>query len=137
MIEMRKYHHSDLERIKVQAEQAAEIDKIYVAEKTAFSLWDGDKILGVFWTICPNSGRLTAQSVISADCGDKMLEIVRTLKKMIEGGAVKMGLYRIEIIVVYGFRNGERLARLLGFEYEGTLRKLINGVDYKIFARIF
>jgi RimJ/RimL family protein N-acetyltransferase len=43
---------------------------------------------------------------------------------------------RVEFVTQVGFPQAEHLARLLGFEYEGTMRKYYNGIDFKMWGKV-
>ena len=137
MIKIVPYKKEYLEKLSVQTAQKHEKEEFVVNLETAIVMIDGSRVLGIFWFNDMGFGRLCAYSAIDAGCGNKLLAVVRKLKKLIEDGMKKTGNTRIEMMVKSDFKNGKKMAKLLGFEYEGTMCKVYKGIDYDMYARIF
>lgn len=133
---IRKFKPDDILKIKLQKEQEHEFNINAEFPETTFTIETGKKILGVFGVVEIYAGRGEIFSFISADAGKSMIKIVRSLQKIISQAFVKTGFERLEMSVLEGFDNGDRLAGLLGFEYEGLMRKYYKGKNYKLYARI-
>lgn len=133
---IRKFEKPDLKRIVIQREQEGEFVPEAIPE-SAETFIAGGIIVAVIWYVEITPKRFALFSVINAKAGRKMFAFVKALKLIIENRRRELAAERIEMTVLDGFKSGERLARLLGFEYEGTMRKVFNGKDYQLFARIF
>nr|DAV98632.1 MAG TPA: Protein of unknown function (DUF2833) [Caudoviricetes sp.] len=133
---IRKFEKRDLEQITVQEEQEAEAAK-FAIPSTAETFETGGVAVAVFWYQEITPGRFALFSVINATAGRKMFSFVKAMRRLIEQRSRELSAERLEMTVLDGFGAGRRLAGLLGFEYEGTMRKVFNGKDYQLFARIF
>ncbi len=133
---IRKFEKPDLERIVIQREQEGEFVPEAIPDG-AETFETGGVMVAVFWYVEITPKRFALFSVINAGAGRKMLPFVKAMRRLIEHRSRELSAERLEMTVLNGFKAGERLARLLGFEYEGTMRKVFNGKDYQLFARIF
>lgn len=97
-----------------------------------FSLFENDALQAVIGFIRIGPQRCVAVSLLSFRCGKHMLSIVRKMQQCYE----LFKTQRVEMYVKTDFAQAHRLAKLLGFTREGTLRKLQNGKDYDIYAKI-
>ena len=133
---IKKFEKTDLERIVIQSEQEGEFVPEAIPDG-AETFVAGGVMVAVFWYVEITPKRFALFSVINAGAGRKMLPFVKAMRRLIEHRSRELSAERLEMTVLNGFTAGERLARLLGFEYEGTMRKVFNGKDYQLFARIF
>lgn len=133
---IRKFETSDFAKLILQKEQEGEAD-VDLSKHSAFSFFVHEKLVAVCWYIKIYEGRYEVFAYISADIGRNMLLFVRELKHFIEQKAIEFQAVRIELTVREGFVPGDRLAVLLGFEYEGTMKKIYKGLNYKLYARLF
>lgn len=133
---IRKFEKTDLERIVIQREQEGEFVPEAIPDSAETFETDG-VIVAIVWYVEITPKRFALFSVINAGAGRKMLPFVKAMRRLIEQRSRELSAERLEMTVLNGFKAGERLARLLGFEYEGTMRKVFNGKDYQLFARIF
>lgn len=133
---IRKFEKPDLKRIAIQREQEGEFVPEAIPDG-AETFETGGVMVAVFWYVEITPKRFALFSVINAGAGRKMLPFVKAMRRLIEHRSRELSAERLEMTVLNGFTAGERLARLLGFEYEGTMRKVFNGKDYQLFARIF
>lgn len=133
---IRKFEKPDLKRIAIQREQEGEFVPEAIPD-SAETFDTGGVMVAVFWYVEITPKRFALFSVINAGAGRKMLPFVKAMRRLIEHRSRELSAERLEMTVLNGFKAGERLARLLGFEYEGTMRKVFNGNDYQLFARIF
>jgi RimJ/RimL family protein N-acetyltransferase len=58
------------------------------------------------------------------------------MKKLIDDWLCCKDVERVEMITQTDFVQANRLAELLGFKKEGTLKKYYNGIDFNIWGRI-
>lgn len=72
-------------------------------------------------------------SLISEEAGPHMRALVRAAE-----GYLRVAPWRrIEAAVASDFRQGQRLIRLLGFEFEGRMRAFSpDGADHDLYARV-
>ena len=68
------------------------------------------------------------------DCGYKAVSIFKTLKPIIDDLA-KNNL-RLECVTQKDFEPANRLAKMLGFSYEGTMKKYYNGIDFNKYSSL-
>lgn len=133
---IRKFEKPDLKRIVIQREQEGEFVPEAIPD-SAETFVAGGVMVAVFWYVEITPKRFALFSVINAGAGRKMLPFVKAMRRLIEQRSRELSAVRLEMTVLDGFGAGRRLAGLLGFEYEGTMRKVFNGKDYQLFARIF
>lgn len=133
---IRKFEKTDLERIVIQREQEGEFVPEAIPD-SAETFETGGVIVAIVWYVEITPKRFALFSVINAGAGRKMFSFVKAMRRLIEQKSRELSAERLEMTVLDGFGAGRRLAGLLGFEYEGTMRKVFNGKDYQLFARIF
>lgn len=134
---IKKFAQVDWNKMRLQPEQCGEELVDLTVEANAYSVWAGDDLLAFVWWRQIWNGRFEVYSYINQTAGKHMISLVRQLRRFIEQKAAEAKAVRVEITVLAGFAPGERLAEMLGFDYEGTMRKVYRGADYKLFARIF
>jgi hypothetical protein len=79
------------------------------------------------------SDRAYAWMLIGEDAGPHFFTIVRAVAGFLAAAPWR----RIEAAVACDFRNGHRLIRMLGFEFEGRMRAYSpDGADHDLYARI-
>ncbi len=133
---IRRFKRDDLEKIKLQEEQRHEFNAEVQFPETIFTFEEDGEVLGIFGVVEVYTGRGELFSFISADAGKSMVKIVRSLQRIISQSFVKTKFERLELSVLEGFVNGDRLAGLLGFDYEGLMKKYYKGRNYKLYARV-
>ena len=133
---VRKFSKDDLLKINVQDIQKDELNFSAVFPETSFVLEADGEILGIFGVVDLYKGRGAVFAFVSRDAGKHMTAVVRFLHRVIESGMSKSGYERLETSVVEGFPAGDRLVRMLGFDYDGLMRKYFKGKNYNLFARV-
>lgn len=78
------------------------------------------------------TGRSQVWSLISADAGPHFVAVVRGMRRFLAMHDAR----RIEAVVDTNFAAGHRLARMLGFVREGTMRAYDQGRDCDLYARV-
>lgn len=131
----RKFETEDLQKITLQTEQKMEFDTINVADN-ALTFEHNGLVRAVVWYALIDDKRAAVFALISADIGLGLVGLVRQLKVMIEEQSKILNLNRVEMCTLKGFAQADRLAKMLGFEYEGCMRKVFKGLDYNIYARV-
>jgi RimJ/RimL family protein N-acetyltransferase len=77
--------------------------------------------------------RAEAWSLIAGSAGRSFVGIVRAMRQKLENHPAR----RIEITVDSDFEQGHRMACVLGFEFEGTMRGYLpSGRDCDLYARV-
>lgn len=122
-----------LKALRLQARQQDELDIQDGAPENAtlFTLFDGAEPMAVIGFVQVCARRRMAVALLSEAAGKDMLPIVRAMKRLLKIYAVD----RVEMTVKTDFLAAHRLARMLGFSREGTMKKFANGQDYDLYAR--
>ena len=131
----RYYQNGDLEKIKLQPEQDLERSpewEKFKSEKTLV-FCDKEKVLTLIYP-WEDEGKITLIALVGADCGYKSCHIVRTMKSWIKEQLQRPEISRIDLTTQSSFEQANRLAKLLGFTYEGTLHKYFKGIDFNIWG---
>lgn len=136
-MKIRRFEKKDLQGFELQNEQKEEFSPDLLCGDHLFTLEADGVVVCIFGYCQIYKGRIAAFSFISRKTGKIMPGLVKKLKMIIEKGMAATGNERIEISVLENFAAGSRMARLLGFEYEGLMLKYYKGKNYKLFARIF
>lgn len=131
---------SDLHRIALQPAQqqfAAQLDNGYAkALMDAGPAWSAvqeDKVLVCAGLVPLWEGRSQIWSLIAADAGPYFIRLVRGMRTFLDLQDVR----RIEAAVATEFPQGHRLARMLGFVREGTMRGYApGGRDHDLYALV-
>lgn len=141
MVEVVKFQASHVLRLKMQEKQHLELKDLpyeyYVSAqnlKHSYTIMIGEQpyaCVGVspYWK---NRGEVWA--IIDREVGYFFLAIIRKMKELLAA----VDLDRIEATIEKDFKQGHRLAKLMGFELEAeTMRKYgENGLDYSLYARV-
>ena len=79
-------------------------------------------------------GRGEYWALIDRNSGSKLVPMVRAMMSLLN----EIDCKRIEVTVIYKFKQAHRLAILSGFELEAPLMKKygVTGLDYSLYARI-
>jgi len=77
--------------------------------------------------------RWSAWTIMDVSSRRHMITVVRTIADLIAEHPVP----RLEAVVESGFVPGDRMIRMLGFQFEGLMRRYLpNGRDAAMFARV-
>lgn len=134
---IRGFIKGDVQRIALQNEQLKEKgDWSFYDCKDTLVFADAEEVLALVCPIRLEGGRIYVASLISQNIGRRMYGFIKTLKQMLEEELKKGSTLRVEFVTQVGFTQAEHLARLLGFECEGTMRKYFNGLDFKIWGKV-
>lgn len=128
MIAFEPYRDGDIERLNVQASQAADLAYPHWFEHVVASgpVWkmtapDGDLLfVGGFWVHhdrAPRGGHATIWCLLAENKRQYMVEITRICRRMIT--AVKWA--RVDMVVDNGRRDTLRWARMLGMVFDGPM----------------
>lgn len=132
MISVELFKKEHLDQIQVQQRQTREEMGEELKDATLFTLFDGDKVQAIIGFVRQTKTRVVAVSLLAQDCGRNMVSIVRAMKRCIRVYQTE----RVEMLVKTDFPQAHRLAKILGFEREGTLRKFFEGQNYDMYARV-
>lgn len=134
---IRQYKDGDLEKILIQEEQRNELGENisgYI-HKDTLVFEDNETVYAIVRPIYENGGRLYICSLIGCNCRKKSIIIYKAFKKIFDEW-LNNGINRLEITTKCDFENANRLAKMLGFECEGRMKKFYNGTDYFLWGRV-
>lgn len=121
-----------LRQLDVQPMQKGEEIWTLPEQTTLFSLFEGETLQAIIGFVREDKDRVLAVSLLSAGCGRNLRGIIRAMKRCYDIYHVR----RVEMLVRTDFKEAHRMARMLGYQREGTLRAFANGTDYDMYARI-
>lgn len=133
---IRGYQRGDLYRLDAQDAQVLDLPQ--VSEEMfvlggAICAEEGDEVLGIGGVIPLWEDRGLAYLLLSRNAGRRLIRLFRVFELVIDAAPQK----RIEAYVRAGFTEGERLAKMLGFEREACLRSFFpSGDDGVIYAKV-
>lgn len=131
----RGFIKGDVERVSLQNEQLKETgDWSFYDHPDTIVFEDKEKVIALVRPERIVGRRIYVASLISKDIGISMYGFVKLLKRMLVEELNKGQTLRIEFTTQVGFPQAEHLAKLLGFEYEGTMKKYYNGIDFKLWG---
>jgi len=103
-----------------------------IAGGLALAAVDGSRVLAVGGIVEIWPGRGLVWGLLAEEIGASMVPIHATVKRVLACST----LPRIEAQVAASHEAGRRWAKLLGFQYEGTLRAFWQGHDYELYALV-
>jgi hypothetical protein len=129
-----------LQKIKAQESQKdveellqnTEYCKALVRTGHAFCYVYEGKVLACAGIIDETDGRGLAWSVLSEESGAHLVPIFRAIKQYFAFGHFR----RITMTVEKDFAAGHRMAKMLGFVYEGIMSKYFKHGDAVLYARV-
>lgn len=135
---IRQYKNGDLEKIKIQDKQRAEIgDGLKHFENEATLVFsEGDDVYAIVHPFYEAGGRVFLAALIGADAKKKAVKMFKLMKNIIDEWLETKQASRIEMVTQSNFEPANRLAMMLGFEYEGTMKKYYNEIDFNMWGRI-
>lgn len=126
---IRRFKEGDLERINRQDEQLLEGYGEEFNNPNTIVFEDKGKVLVIVCPLFYDEGCILS-SLIARDCGYKSISLIREAKALIK--MLLLDCDFIEISTQVGWRNAERLARVLGFEPDRLEKNFYNGIDFNI-----
>lgn len=135
---LRKFKKGDLAKIKLQKEQMHEDTHNWnlFDNKDTLVFDDKERVLAIVLPVFEDGNKVSLYSLIGADCKDKAILMFKKMKRIIDDWLEYDGIERVEMTTQADFRQANRLAKLLGFECEGTMKKYFNGMDFNMWGRI-
>lgn len=146
MLDIRPFQPADLARLEPQRQQAREVVsigdwRVMVAAAAecgpAWTGWNGDQVMGCAGIALRWQGRASVWCML-ADGIPKTawIGIHRAVRDRL-AAMQPQGIVRIEAETMCGFTAGERWLRLLGFEFEGRMRRYgPGGEDFGRYALV-
>lgn len=132
---IRHYQKGDCERLLKQPHQSQEGDRDFMFDhEDTIVIEEDDKVLLIFRPVFELGGRCTLVSYISQECGYKAVKLFKIMKPIIDN--IANDCLRVECLTQTDFEPANRLVQMLGFSFEGTMRKYYNGIDFNIWGRI-
>lgn len=104
----------------------------FIRSGPAFACVD-DRVLAILGIVPMWNDRSVAWGLLSDSIGASMLQVHRAVLRGLDDLFL---VKRVEAYVAAGHNEGCRWMKLLGFEYEGTMRQFHGGRDYDLFARV-
>lgn len=134
MICIRTYKAEDFDNIEAQEAQLKEFIVFNPDTCDAYTIYDdaSNEIYCILVFTPLSKDRCMISSLISKGAGKHFIGMRKIIFQMLE-------LYkftRLECMVRTSFPQGHRLVKLLGFSFEGTLRKFFKNQDYSMYARV-
>lgn len=131
MIKLRPATAKDVESFAFEEEQQEE--KINISLDGMYSIVDEhNEALVIFKVIVFWEERGVFKSFFSKNCGHKFVSIVRLLKKLYSEYAPE----RLEVEVLKGFVQAERLVEFFGFYKEALMSSYYRGKDYFLYVKL-
>lgn len=134
---IRHFQKGDLEKIKLQSEQKNEDSQQWhlFDDEDTIVFADGDKVLAIVRPFFESGQRVWLSALIGVDCGYKAVAMFKQMKRIIDGFLQEGEAQRVEMVTQADFAVANRLAGMLGFECEGTMKKYFNGIDFNLWGR--
>lgn len=134
MICIRTYKAEDFDTIDTQEEQLNEFIVFNPDTCDAYTIYDDEtnEIFCILVFTPLSKDRCIISSLLSKGAGKHFIGMRNIIYQMLD-------LYkftRLECMVRTSFAQGHRLVQILGFSFEGTLRKFFKNQDYSIYARV-
>ena len=99
----------------------------------AWTLEDAGRVLVCCGLLHLWENRSVAWSLVAQEAGRGFTRVFRHMRQKLDA----CGVRRVECTVDPGFDQGHRLARMLGFEYEGLMRAYLpDGRDACLYGRV-
>lgn len=117
----------------MQAQVAAQIEQSW----HAITIRDDDEVLAIVGIVLMTEKHGDAWAVVSRDLKNRGFMLTRGVRYLIKWAEEHANLLRIGILVLPTCRRHVVWAKRLGFQLEGTARKIgPNGEDYLLMSRI-
>lgn len=132
---IRHYKSGDCERLLKQPHQVHKDNRDFMFDHEDTVVFeDNGKVLLILRPVFELGGRCTLVSYISQDCGHKAVSMFKTIKPLID--TIANECLRLECVTQADFEPANRLAKMLGFSFEGTMKKYYDGIDFNMWGRV-
>jgi hypothetical protein len=140
-VEVRLFKISDVREINRQFGDGSDDEKLSDAhfvqqEKSdnALTISIGGRIIACAGVVPFYDGRGEVWAIIDRDCRKEFLTLFKVFKKLLKNLPIK----RVEAVVIKKFKEGHRMAKLLGFELEAESMRSYSpaGKDCALYARV-
>ncbi len=129
------YKPEHLENISPKAVHSGEVPRTVTTQ--AVTVMDGDKPVAIFGGFLFVPGVVHLWGLISDDAKQKPLAFHRIVSDLLDYYGKTSQTRRIQMDVKADFEEGQKWAKALGFEYEGTMKRYgVNGDDFHLYARV-
>lgn len=124
-----------LKFLEVKGIHAGEVPQTVMTEAVTFL--DGEKPVAIFGAFFLVPGVVYFWGLVSDDVKKKPLAFHKLARTLLNYYEKKQKVRRIQIDVKADFIEGQKWAKLLDFEYEGTMKRFgVNGDDFHLYARV-
>lgn len=135
---IRKYLTGDVYLLDVQHEQEAEVEENAAGfeQIEAFTLIDdAGRVQAVFGYQETAKGVCDVYALLGKSCGRFMIELVRSMPKILHQAMRRYGWRRAQATIKKDFAAGKRFIVMLGFSYSGELPQFYGGNDYLLYEK--
>lgn len=115
----------------LQEEQSDEFVDIDINNMYSIIDTNDNAVYMIFQTIIFWKGRGQFKSFISKNCGKKLFALIKLLKKLYKEYAPE----RLEVEILYGFKQAIRLAEMFGFHKESLMFNYYHHKDYYLYVK--
>lgn len=115
----------------------AQFAEVYQARGPAFTIFDGDLIVGSIGIVMIWKGFGEAWVYVSDDVERHKKEFHRVVKNLLDESIKNLNIRRVQAVVEESYITGCKWAERLGFVEEGRMRNYgVNGETYILYARV-
>jgi len=135
---IRAYEKGDAFKVKAQKEQEKEAKEFAGSfdEITAYSLCEGNEILGVFGYVIDEKKEACCYAIFSKNVAPFLGFLIRFIKKETDLVCRKNKGLKVMMTVKKNYFQAAKFAKLLGFCYKRDLHGFYENEDYQLFERI-
>ena len=129
------YMPDHLVKIRVKDIHTGEVPTIILTD--AMTVMDGEQPVAIFGSFTFVPGVYHLWGLISEDVRQKPVAFHRVSKELLGYYEKRTNARRIQMDVKASYIEGQKWAKALGFEYEGTMKRFgVNGEDFHLYGRI-
>lgn len=130
-----EYRPEHLQNIRAKKVHEGEVPETVLTQ--AVTVMHGEKPVAIFGAFLFVPGVLHLWGLISDDVKEKPLAFHGLVRDLLHYYEKKNGARRLQMDVKADFIEGQKWARALGFQYEGTMKRYgANGEDFHLYARV-
>jgi hypothetical protein len=129
------YKDEHLTKIRVKEIHQGEVPQTILCD--AMTVMDGNQPVAIFGSFTFVPGVYHIWGLISEDVRQKPLAFHRISRELLAFYEKSAKPRRIQVDVKASYIEGQRWAKALGFEYEGTMKRFgVNGEDFHLYGRV-
>lgn len=129
-----QFNPDHLVKIRVKTIHTGEVPKTVMTD--AVTVMDREQPVAIFGSFTFVPGVVHLWGLISDDVRQKPLAFHRVTRELLKYYEKTAAPRRIQMDVKASYIEGQRWAKSLGFEYEGTMKRYgVNGEDFHLYGR--